>query len=64
MSDSTQLIMCIVMIVAYAAGWYIGWLAGQIKANREHLKFLRESSVRADELARELSIIAAAQESQ
>jgi hypothetical protein len=40
--------------VIYAMGWTQGNLRGQIKAQREHLKFLRESSRRADELRIEL----------
>jgi len=35
--------------VIYAMGWTQDNLRGQIKAQREHLKFLRESSQRADE---------------
>jgi len=35
--------------VIYAMGWTNGNLRGQIKASREHLKFLREASKRADE---------------
>lgn len=49
-----QLVYVVAFALIYAMGYLQGWLGGQIQAGREHLKFLRESSARADELHLEL----------
>ena len=42
------------LLVMFAMGYSLGYGGGQIKAMREHLAFLRESSKRADEMHADL----------
>ena len=50
MSDvGVQIVSIVVFLVAFGLGFLQGFFRGQIGAQREHLKYLRESSKRADD---------------
>ena len=50
--SETQTLVAILSVVMFVASYTYGYYSGQLKAMKEHLKFLEESSARQDEISR------------